>query len=548
MQLARRLYFYFVAAVSLAALSLGLVNLLELLLSALRDAVSSADVIAADSDAVRRNLSIYAAITIVALPIWLLHWIQAERGLRGADADTERRSAARALYLTVILTGAFIAGTVAMVRLIQIGVLRLADADSGRVPGNGEQWIALTAVSGAVFVYHGLLRLRDMRGGPMSGAADWLPRLYVYTAAMTGLTLATFAAGDLLALVVEVLTTDAAVLVGNDAWDGVLASGVARAVAGAGLWTAHWYYSLRLTEAADWRGEHARASSLRRFYGYAVAFGAVLFALLLITRVGDAILSEAFGVDRQGTEPFSRRFLDPLVRAMPFVAVWLCHRRIVLHEATRFSEGARQATVRRVYVYAVALIGLGLTAFGLAGLISVTIDRVGERSGAVIVTRGDPWLAETANLAALTIVGAAAWLWHWSQAQQSLRHNTSAERTSTVRRAYLLIIIAGGVIALLTSLAIVIYRIFAELLGVNATQALDEPLAVLAIAIAVLAYHALLLRSDLASGVVEMPNGQTTFSLVISGPAGGDAATLVNTIQASLPSGYVVKLAPERDQ
>jgi hypothetical protein len=39
MRIARRLYFYFVAGVSLAALTIGLVNLLELLLSTLGDAL-----------------------------------------------------------------------------------------------------------------------------------------------------------------------------------------------------------------------------------------------------------------------------------------------------------------------------------------------------------------------------------------------------------------------------------------------------------------------------------------------------------------------------
>jgi hypothetical protein len=545
MRIARRLYFYFVAGVSLTALTIGLVNLLELLLSAIGDALADSNVVAADPDAVRRQLSIYAAITIVALPIWLLHWTQAERSLRGTDAENERRSAIRALYLTLVLGGALVAATIAAVRLIQIATLRAIGSDSGRIPGNGEQWTALAAIAALFWAYHGWVRLRDMHGGPLTNAADWLPRLYVYAAATTGIVLATFATSDLLALVVEVTTTDAEVLTGDGLWDGLLASGVARALAGAIIWIAHWQYSLRLARSPDWRGEHARSSALRRFYGYAVAFSAALVTLLLVTRVGDAILSELLGATENDTQSFARRVFDPVVRVVPFAVVWFYHRRLMLEEAARATEGVRQATVRRVYVYAIALIGLALAAYGLAGLIAVAIDRVGAESNAVIVASGDPWRAEAANLAALTIVGAVAWLWHWSQAQGWLRANATAEREAAVRRAYLFITIAGSVVALLVSLAIVIYRVFAELLGVEATQRLAEelgqPLAVLVVAIALLAYHGLLLRADLAASPGDASDAQTTIHLIVSGPADVDPSAVIAVIQESLPAGYRVQ-------
>jgi hypothetical protein len=550
MRIARRLYFYFVAGVSLAALTIGLVNLLELLLSTLGDALGDTSVLAADPDAVRRQLSVYAAITIVALPLWLLHWVQAERGLRGVDAEAERSSAIRALYLTLVLAGTFVAVTIAAVRLIQIATLRTIGSDSSYVPGNGEQWIALAAISGLFWSYHGWVRLRDMRGGPLANAADWLPRLYVYAASATGLVLATFATSDLLALVVEVTTADVEVLVGDGIWDGLLASGVARALAGGVIWIAHWHYSLRLAASHDWRGEHARSSSLRRFYGYAVAFGAVLVTLLLITRVADAVLGELFGASENDTEPLAQRLLDPVVRVIPFAAVWFYHRRLMLDEAARFTEGARQAIVRRVYVYAISLIGLTLTAYGLSGLIAVAIDRVGAESSAVIATNGDPWRAEAASLAALTIVGAAAWLWHWGQAQGWLRADAAVERTSTVRRAYLFISIAGAVVALLVSLAIVIYRVFAELLGVEATERLatelGQPLAVLVVAIALLAYHGLLLRADLADAPDDIRDERTMIHLVISGPSGIDESAVIESIQGSLPVGYRVHRSSTR--
>lgn len=551
MQLARRLYLYFIAAVSLFALALGITNLLDLLIGALRDAIGGTEVVAGVGDATRRDLSIYAAITIVALPIWLLHWWLVERGLRGSDAEEERRSAVRALYLTVVLGGSFVAGVVAAIKLVQSATLWIVGVDDRRWPGDTEQWMALAIVAACVWSYHGLVRLRDLRGGPVDDEADWLPRLYVYGAAFVGVTLFTFAAGDLLALVVEIATADASVLVGEGAWNGMLASGVSRALIGTAIWAAHWQYSLRLVAAPDWRGQHARASALRRFYGYAVAFGAVLLALLLVTRAGEALLTELFGAAPRDAEPFARRILDPVVRAIPFVVAWAYYRRHMLDEAARFTEGTRQAMVRRVYVYAIALIGLVLTGYGLASLISVTIDRAVVGDHIMTASGSNPWRAEVAGLASLTLVGVAAWLWHWSQAQDWLRREPDMERNATVRRVYLFVAIAGSIVALLVSLAVVMYRVFAQLLGVEGTNALVEelgqPLAVLLVATGVLVYHVLLLRDDLGEREASLDQQRTTLQFVVTGPPGVEPDAVVAAIQSTLPAGYVVRTVSSSD-
>jgi len=551
MQLARRLYLYFIAAVSLFALALGLTNLLDLLIETIRDAIQGTDVVTGDADAIRRQLSIYAAIAIVALPIWLLHWWLAERGLDGGDGEEERRSAVRALYLSAVLSGSLIAGIVAVIRLVQLATLWIVGADTRLWSGDTEQWIALLVVAGCIWAYHGWVRLRDLRGGPVDEEADWLPRLYVYGAAFTGVTLLTFAVGDLLALVVEIMTTDDNVIIGAGRWDGLLASGVSRALVGTAVWSAHWLYSMRLADAPDWRGEHARASALRRFYGYSVAFGAVLLTLLLVTRVGEALLTELFNATPRDAEPFARRLLDPAVRALPFVVAWIYYRRQVLEESARFAEGNRQATVRRVYVYAIALIGLGLTGYGLASLIAVAVDRVTVTGDLVSAFGRDPWRAEVASLASLTLVGASAWLWHWAHAQDWLKADPATERTATVRRVYLFAVIAGSIVAVLVSLAIVMYRVFAELLGVEGSvalvQELGEPLAVLLVAAGLLAYHAILLRADLGERGASISEPGTTLQLVISAPAGANTDAIVATIKSHLPTGYAVRSVSRLD-
>ena len=177
-------------------MAIGITNLLELLIRALRDLTGGPPLMAGDSEAVRREVSIYAAIAIVALPIWLLHWWLAERGRHGPDSEGERRSSVRALYLAGVLTGALFAAIVAAVRLLQATTLWIVSTNGADAPGSGEFWIALLAVSVSILAYHGCVRLGDMRACPLEEEADWLPRLYVYLAAFIGLTLLTFAVGE----------------------------------------------------------------------------------------------------------------------------------------------------------------------------------------------------------------------------------------------------------------------------------------------------------------------------------------------------------------
>jgi hypothetical protein len=266
---------------------------------------------------------------------------------------------------------------------------------------------------------------------------------------------------------------------------------------------------------------------------------------LLVTRAGEALLTELFDAAPRDAEPFARRLLDPVVRAIPFIVSWAYYRRHMLEEAALFTEGTRQATVRRVYVYAIALIGLALTGYGLAGLIAVTIDRTAANSVIITTSGSDAWRAEVAGLASLTLVGAAAWLWHWAQVQDWLRREPEVERNATVRRVYLFTAIAGSIVALLVSLAVVIYRVFAEILGVEDVNALADdlglPAAVLLVAAVVLVYHALLLRDDLGEREAAPDLQLTTLQFVVSGPPGADPDAVVAAVQSALPQGYVVR-------
>jgi hypothetical protein len=545
MQIARRLYVYLITAASLTALAIGLTNLLELLFQRIGESLTGADVLSGDPDTVRDQVSLHLALIVVALPIWLLHWWLAERELRRqpAVAEPERRSAVRALYLAAALGGSLVVLILATRTLIERAVLEVAG--SRRDEPDIEWALAALIVLGALWVYHGWIRGRDMRRGELDGAADWLPRLYLYGAAFAGALLLIFGVAGLLGLAVEALMGDTMALFDERWWSPRLADALAGIGAGLLVWGLHWDYGLRLTRRADWIGAHARSSSLRRLYLYALALVGVFGSLVLLAGVLESVLRTLLDVRQADDEPFTRQLLGPLARLIPFAGAWLYHRLQIVREAA-ISEAETQAAVRRLYVYAVAAIGLAVGGFGLAGTVALAVDRALE-DGATLAASGDPWREDLSRLAALTLVGAAAWLWHWLQAQRwVVAQDTDVarpdlERNALPRRVYLFGTLAVAVIAVLVSLAVVVYRLIAGLLDVSDAARLDEslgaPLATLLVAGAVLLYHGTILRADLAARPDEEPEG-ASLAVLLTGPPGVALDPILQSLQATLPEGY----------
>ena len=86
MQRARRLYLYFVSAISLIALGTGLARLLTNLFERISDALRGTAIVSGDTEAFRREASLVIASIVVSLPSWLLHWWLSERSTGGDSA------------------------------------------------------------------------------------------------------------------------------------------------------------------------------------------------------------------------------------------------------------------------------------------------------------------------------------------------------------------------------------------------------------------------------------------------------------------------------
>src|SRR5688500_498627 len=203
MQTARRLYMYLMSGVTLGILLVGLNTLLTVGLHAAGIGRGS---FAGGTQADREQLSLAIALIVVGLVVWTIHWLVVERSLRpeNPSRDQERGSAVRALYLTIVLTVLLAFGVIAGIQLLGEIARRLfgaPDVDGGF--GFGQDIggsLATLIVTGVAWAYHAAIRRRDLGGAALHGAAAWIPRVYLYGAALLGLVLTAVSTGTLLSI------------------------------------------------------------------------------------------------------------------------------------------------------------------------------------------------------------------------------------------------------------------------------------------------------------------------------------------------------------
>jgi uncharacterized membrane protein SpoIIM required for sporulation len=355
------------------------------------------------------------------------------------------------------------------------------------------------------------------------------------------------------------------VIAGGRWWANALAETLGALVVGLVAWGIHWSYSLRLLHAPDWQGESERRAALRHAYLYLVILVGVVATLVGATASLTVVARELFGVAEASGDAFVLRVLRPILIMLPFIGAWIMHRRIVVQEAEQFADAPRQMSVRRLYLYLVALVGLGLTAVGSAYLLGLALDVVFGATD--VLDTGRDWAPQQASeFLAVTIVGAGAWLWHWYRIQHQRATSPAEERSATTRRVYLYLILAATMIAVLVSLAIVLYELLQLILGVGSLETLAADISrttgIVIVAGAILAYHASILRQDLAepsgapAGPVEpepitpapAPLQPATLNLVLSGPAGAELDSVLASLRASLPDEFRLAVGDPREE
>lgn len=545
MQTARRLYLYLLAGIGLGVLVAGVSLLLTTLFQALG---LDAGYEISGGQAVRERLTLATAMSAVALPVWLIHWFLAERGVRPGrpDADVERSSAVRGLYFALVLGGLLIAMFASAGGLVEYSVRWLVgDAPGFHDPAGDLGRLIAAAVA---WVYHVQVRIRDWRIGSISGAGAWLPRAYLYLAAIAGLFFLLFGVADLLTLVSRLVigAPDPVFDSGQAWWSYPLAAALSRVIIGAVAWTGHWWYANRLWSDTTDRGAVERPARLRFAYYVAVLVVAAAAAIGYLGQGLSGVLDAAFGTLDSDNRVLAE-LIATLLAAALFASAWRIHAGW-LRAAAGEAGGPGPAVGERLVAYPTAIVGLAFGAVGIGRLLGQLFETL-VGAGQVVVG-GRLALEIVADFVPYGLLGIGVWLWQWSRVTRARRADPMGEGSSTVRRAALLLVLAASVLAGVAALGTILYQLFGTLFGVNPQGDLGVPLGALVTALAVAAYHGQLLRHDAgareAAAAPLAAEGSATASaaelpLVLVAPPGTDPIELARVrrgLEEQLPDGY----------
>lgn len=544
MQTARRLYLYLLAGIGLGVLVSGG----SLLLATLFQSVGlGGGQVFAGEQAVRERLTLATAMSAVALPVWLIHWFLAERGVRPGrpDADVERSSAVRGLYFALVLGALLIAMFTSASALVEYVILAIAgDAPDFRDPAGD---LGLLVVAATAWGYHIGVRIRDWRAGSISGAGAWLPRAYLYLATFAGLFFLLFGIADLLGLASRLVVgaPDPAFESGQEWWSYPLATALSRIIVGGVAWIGHWWYANRLWADLSERGAIERPASLRFVYFAAVLVVATAASIGFLGQGLSGVLAAVLGTLDDGSRVIAE-LTAALLAATLFGLAWWVHAGW-LRAAAAEPGGPASSAGERLVAYPTAIVGLAFGAVGIGRLLGQLIEAL--FGGDQVVIGGQLALDIVADFVPFGLLGIGVWLWQWSRVTRARRTDPAGEGASTIRRAALLLVLAVAILAGVAALGTILYQLFGALFGIDATGNVGVPLGALITAVAVAAYHGQLLREDAAMResidaptIAEpSPADQPGLALRLVAPPGTDPAELARmrkALAAQLPDGY----------
>jgi Domain of unknown function (DUF5671) len=515
----RRWYIFVTATIGLHGLAWALIALLR-------------GVFDADGHPPVATTAFQIALVLVCLPLWVVHWLWAER-LARTDAD-ERASALRRLYLYGNLAGLLLplAANVwdILLVLLQLG-LGLPQLGLDRTPGPAilRGMIALL-VLGGFYAYHAMVARGDVRAAPPVGAGALVRRIYLLGIAALGVAILSNGAMNLLHWLLF--------QIGGTGDRGGLAAPVVAVLVGLALWLGHWLRAERLFAGTD---ADERASALRKFYLYALIVVGALSVVINAAALLAGVFRVALGLTPEGD------IRDALPTILIGGVIWGFHANVLRTDVAAIGEAPRQAGVRRLAWYLVAAIGLMASLIGFGGLLSVLIQALG--GAAPLANLREPLAWFTATL----IAGLPPWLIFWRRAQIAATAEGSAseaERTSLVRRIYLFFFVFIATLTVLGGALYILYRLISMALGEpfvgDLVTDLAQAIAYSLMATAVLLAHGSTLRRDGRARQAVGVTQQAALRVVVLADGEIGAALLVG-LRSALPGLGLIPLDRSAD-
>lgn len=511
----RRIYSYLVCAISLQALSWAIISLLWQILFERERADTT-------------PLAFQIAVLVIGLPVFLIHWLWAQR-LADREAE-ERTSLARRIYLYLMLA-AFLGP--ALFQAYALGAALFRQMFGSSLPDD----MTLSAAIGRPFTALLILLLlwgyqrwmiqhNDRATDSIWGAID---RIYQLVFSLVGLALMANAAADLLRWLMDWSDTANAFAIIY------LTDILARLALALPLWLWFWIREQRHVALES----PAREALVRRAYLYLAIFVATLAAVTSAAVLLSGFLRAWLGLPAQG------KLGDMLPITIFAALIWAYHAWILRDDVAALAEAARQALIRRLYRYLVAAIGLLAALIGLAGLLSVLIRIV---SGDIL---SSDLREQIAWFSSALIAGLPVWLVPWRQAQivaAAATDDGAEERRSLIRRAYLYFYLFLATMAILGGLVTIAFQIISFALG----NPLDNPIRDIGIAAAytlvaagVWALHGTAMRADGRISDAARASALAAKRVMLIDPGDGHfGVALLAALRQALPGLTVDLIAP----
>ncbi len=508
----RNWYIYIVCAIALEAVTWSTINLLRNLF-----------IFGSESTAAAFQI----AVILIGLPVFLVHWLWAQR-LARRDPD-ERGGILRTLYLYAMLAGClgpFIPNIFDLTRSL-LGIA--GEAQSYRVQfltasqAAMFHGIAMLILAGLWF-YHYLVLKEDSSEIPISGSRAVIRRIYVLGFSAAGLAMTTHSVVRLIRWLMQQFEGG---VIGQPNLQVRLLEEIARLVIGLVLWLVFWLWAQRLYMSSD---ETEHTSTLRYIYLYGAIFVGAMNAVIHTAGILESLIRRLMGVTSASKGSISQ----PLPIIIGMGILWAYHAYILQQEIKLIGETPRQMGVRRLYNYLVAAVGLAALLVGLSGEVSVLINTLNSGFGSGL-KRG------FAMFTAAIIAGLPVWLIPWlkvSAAARSPDEPGKFERKSVVRKIYLYFFLFAAVMTLLGSAVFIVFRLLNMLLSgdlVTLTE-LGQAIAYSLIATGVLLYHLSLLRGDRQRARHEKASEVEQAGVVVLDTGdGGFGLAVVNELKREMP-------------
>lgn len=473
MSAVRRWYILLVCAVSLQSVAWAAIALLRNLLTVGREVPAT-------------TIALQVAIVVIGLPLYLVHWLWAQR--LAMQIPGERASAVRRLYLYGTLAGLlapFIANTFDIVW--ELSWLALGGATEYTYSSTPVVVHDLSAivVLALLWSYHYRVTSADARAFPESGNTATVRRLYILGFAAAGVAMTTLAIIHLLRWIMFNLGTGDAIAGGDPSG---LSGEVARLIVGLPLWLVFWRRAQRLFAGAS---QEERESALRKLCLYLAVFVASLTVVTNVAFMLAGLFRRLLALPPRGD------IRVPLPIVIGVCVVWAYHAYVLRGDAAVAGASPRQAAVRRLYLYLVAGVGLAAFLVGLSGDISVLIRSMSARSF------GGALAEQLASFSAALIAGLPVWLLPWRQAQilaVSLTPAAGEERRSVVRKIFLYSFLFVATMAVLSGAVYIVWQLLTIALGERPAPGLSsnlaQAIAFSLIGVGVWLYHGSALRAD----------------------------------------------------